>query len=318
MEAPFRTWIALAGLLLPHTTLASPLPPDVQALIDACGNEFTRASVAADGKTHIESTRFHSNRLKPNVTCGLNTRLSRNGDGDDIESRTLALNSQGLFQVIVADETVPGPLSKVTGTHTFYLLPGQPGRIVPEASMDDGTGAFRITATNGETFVLNSGNGRLEGYTGGSVREDEAISLGPTGGITFDSIRSGLLLDCGWRTGNVATTRPNGACQVRDSKGQSCSVPNSLLFRYTRVGGAKSGPIDEVIPLFETSEAMDGILKQVPSCTGLDPEWAKPQTRESTPETPCEPQHSPPQVTRETQTLPALIGAIAGTPAPSP
>jgi|GEM_PF-7046370 len=312
---PIRTWGILAGLLLARTTVASPLTPEIQALIDACGRESKRATVAPDGKIHVESTRFHSNPLKPNVSCGINTRLSRTGDGDDIASRTIAVNSQGLFQVIVADETIPGPLSKITGTHTFYLLPGMSGRIVPETSLDERGGAFQITAMNGETFRVNSETARIESYSGGSVHEDDQISLGPTGGVTFHSIQSGLLLDCGWKTGNVATTRPNGACEVRDSKGQSCSVPNSLLFRYTRVGGAKSGPIDEVIPLFETSEAMNGILKQVPSCAGLDPEWAKPQTRVSTPETPCEPQHSPPQMTRETQSLPALIDAIAGTPA---
>jgi hypothetical protein len=313
--------LALAGATQARSTPAADRPPlalEVQTLIDACARESTRSPIASDGRTHIEAIRFHSNPLKPNVSCGINTRLSRAGDDDDISSRTIAVNSQGLFQVIVADETIPGPLSKVTGTHTFYLLPRQPDRIVPATSLDEKSGVFRITAMNGETFRVNSETARIEGYSGGNIHEDDTISLGPTGGVAFESIHSGLLLDCGWRTGNVATTRPNGACQVRDSKGKTCSVPNSLLFRYTRAGGAPSGPIDEVIPRFETSEAMSAILNKLPACAALDPDWSKPRVQEPKPVDPCETANASPPIPREAGNLSPILEAVLGAPSPTP
>lgn len=198
--------------------------------------------------------------------------------------------------VITTTEEIPGEdrLSRITGTRTYLFFP----RLTSlEIQAQPTSQTVELRLLNGEILRFDSATGRVRNYTGGEVREAEAIVLTNNGGIEFGPPRSGLILDCGWVRGRVAFEVRTGQCTFKDRNGQTCARPNPELFSEVR---NSSGALIDNLFRFPTDEALAAYLSK--SCPQLDSRWREPvQSQAEAPE--VNPDHCGPSLPPSTDEL---------------
>ena len=186
--------------------------------------------------------------------------------GSNPGTRSYVTSTRGRL-VVTSSEEIPGEsrLSRTVGSRSFYVFP----RVtVPAVALDSATNTVSLTLSNSERLNFDAQTGRVREYTGAEFHEAPEINLRNQGGFSFGTPRSGLILDCGWALGRVAIENPNGSCSFKDRLGQTCSRPNSEIFKYLR---SSSGTLLEVELNFETDELLATYLRS--ACPSLDSRW---------------------------------------------
>jgi len=84
---------------------------------------------------------------------------------------------------------------------------------------------------NGDRVAFNTDSAQISAIGRGGVRVAQRIDPADRGGVEFPSY-AGLMLDVGFRMGELPSGLPNGDATFRSAYGQLCTVKNNELFSY--------------------------------------------------------------------------------------
>ncbi len=116
--------------------------------------------------------------------------------------------------------------SKSTGARVFYLFPRK-GLPTFEVFADE---SIAVRTPSGDLWRFSGTTGRPLSFSGGEFKEASEVSLDNQGGFEIPKYK-GLLMDCGWRSGEAPIGDSKRSCVFRDPAGLTCSVGNPELFK---------------------------------------------------------------------------------------
>ncbi|MBI4345209.1 MAG: hypothetical protein HY553_00030 [Elusimicrobia bacterium] len=117
---------------------------------------------------------------------------------------------------------------RFTSAREFYFFP----RVVaPDVTVDPQTPAVSVLMSNGDTVTFNTQDAQIASIGRGGVTVAQRIDPADRGGVEFPSY-NGLLLDVGFRMGELPSGLPNGDAAFRSAYGQTCTVKNREIFNY--------------------------------------------------------------------------------------
>jgi hypothetical protein len=176
---------------------------------------------------HFYEQKVQYYRQNPNArTCW----LSIVPDNVNLYMRTYLLDPYGMFMVF--NSYGPGPDSSHTGARIFYLFPR--GRI-PNVKVLNNQELIIETANPHIHFIMKSNSGKWAlNQPYGRIIEASRIMRNNQGGIEFQGVPM-LILDSGFQIGrDPRDSHKNSTFQ--DPTGQTCTVPNTEVFRYSTNG----------------------------------------------------------------------------------
>ncbi|MBI5203132.1 MAG: hypothetical protein HY925_16195 [Elusimicrobia bacterium] len=103
---------------------------------------------------------------------------------------------------------------RFTSAREFYFFPRANA---PDVDLDPAAPSVVVTMANGDRVTFNT--------------DDAQIASVGRGGVEFPSY-NGLMLDVGFRMGELPSGLPNGDATFRSAYGQTCTVKNKELFTY--------------------------------------------------------------------------------------
>lgn len=154
-------------------------------------------------------------------------------DMPDLVYRSHVFFNDGMLMVF--NSYGPGEdTRKYTSARVFYFFPriGPIGvRLEPAATL------LPVTMADGGEARFAAPTGQLASMERGEVTVSGRLEPEDRGGVEFPRYQ-GVLLDCGFRMGELPTGLPNGESVFRNAHGQVCAVKNRELFDYA--GGEPS------------------------------------------------------------------------------
>ncbi|MFC1679979.1 hypothetical protein ACFL2T_07205 [Elusimicrobiota bacterium] len=120
--------------------------------------------------------------------------------------------------------------SKYTGAREFYFFP-RAG--IPELSIDPGAPSVESTLADGGRLEFDPADAQVRAADRGSVLVAPTVDRGNSGGVEFPAY-SGLMLDAGFRMGELPSGRPEAGSTFRDANGRTCTVKNKEVFAYAQ------------------------------------------------------------------------------------
>jgi hypothetical protein len=143
--------------------------------------------------------------------------------------RSFLMTSEGLLMVF--NSYGPEETSDMHGARVFYFFPRSQ---TPESESGADFTEVKWT-TPGLSLLLSLDQHKVLGMRGGRVKEALKISPNNKGGIEFSNVGT-LYLDAGFTMGQDPTGLRNRDSKFIDSKGQTCDVKNSEVFKYASDG----------------------------------------------------------------------------------
>ena len=141
--------------------------------------------------------------------------------------RNYGVFSEGLFMVFNSfgdsEDT-----AKDTGAREFHFFP-RAG--VPMLHIDPAAPSVSVTLPDGGTVVFDPATAQPVSSDRGTVTVAGTVDRGNRGGVEFPSY-AGLMLDSGFRMGELPSGKPNGDSTFRDAAGVTCTLKNNELFAY--------------------------------------------------------------------------------------
>lgn len=130
--------------------------------------------------------------------------------------------------------------ARLTSAREFWFFP----RKEPlELRADPAGPALSVRQPDGGLMVFNPADGQLASVERGAVTVSPRIDPADRGGVEFAAY-TGLLLDVGFRMGELPSMKPEGEAVFRSAYGQQCRVKNKELFAYA--GGDRSFKFSDV------------------------------------------------------------------------
>ncbi|MDE2292020.1 MAG: hypothetical protein KGL53_08050 [Elusimicrobia bacterium] len=129
--------------------------------------------------------------------------------------------------------------SKYTGAREFYFFPR---RQAPTLAIDPAAPSVAVTMADGGRLTFDPATAQPTSVDRGSVTAAPRVERGNKGGVEFPSY-AGLMLDAGFRMGELPSMRPDAESVFRDANGNACAVKNSEVFAYA--GGDRSFRFDD-------------------------------------------------------------------------
>ena len=129
--------------------------------------------------------------------------------------------------------------AKDTGAREFYFFPRAQ---VPALSIDAGGPSVSVRMADGGLLSFDPATAQPNAAERGSVSVAPRLDRGNRGGLEFPSY-SGLMLDVGFRMGELPSGRPSAESSFRDANGRLCAVKNSEVFAYAN--GERSFRFDD-------------------------------------------------------------------------
>lgn len=126
--------------------------------------------------------------------------------------------------------SVPGDDATSTGARSYFLFPRSDDLSVSIIQADGGQ--VRVRTPSGVVFIFSAKTDRIQSISGASWSEDPRVSMSNQGGVEIRSI-PGVLLDTGWKLGDISYSNPRRLSVFRDSAGDGCQVANGEIFSYS-------------------------------------------------------------------------------------
>ncbi|MDE2491173.1 MAG: hypothetical protein KGM24_10015 [Elusimicrobia bacterium] len=144
----------------------------------------------------------------------------------DMVYRDYAVFSDGMLMVFSSYGAGEGP--DMTSARSFYFFPR---RGLPRLETDKAAGTVRVVMADGGVATFDPATAQIAGLDRGAVTVSPRIARDDDGGVEIPEYR-GLMLDAGFRLGELPAGRPNAASTFRSAEGQTCTVTNSEIFAY--------------------------------------------------------------------------------------
>jgi len=173
-----------------------------------------------------------------------------------MNSRQWLFNSTGRIAAFIS--FAGNRNSNSTGARAFYIVPT--GTEYGLSGINPTDPLYKVQTAAG-AWQMNKKTGQLSAPSDckasiGSV----AAGVNSQGGFSLESCQNKLVLDVGWKVGSDPEMNKGGHSTFRDSKGNSCSVPNTSLFNYTKYDYSLK---------FNSSAQWANFLTGVPACRNL-------------------------------------------------
>ncbi len=171
-------------------------------------------------------------------------------------NRSYTFYTNSMLMVFIGTDDV-GLLPRADGSRMFHLLPFRT-KAEPEFQ-DSLSDSVTAVLPGGHRAVFSKQTGELielEGFivrTSPLVRFDEMVKK--SGGVELVPEKGSILIDYGWRTGEIPITQLWRTAVISDGYGNSCKVSLRELFRVD------PDDRDEVIFKYQNNEELDTFLK---------------------------------------------------------
>lgn len=141
--------------------------------------------------------------------------------------RNYGIFSDGLFMVFNSFGDSENT-SKDTGAREFYFFPRS---VVPTLQIDPAGPSVSVTMADGGTVTFDPATAQPRSTDRGTVTVAGTVDRANKGGVEFPSY-AGLMLDAGFRMGELPSGKPNGEAAFRDAGGRTCKVKNNEVYAY--------------------------------------------------------------------------------------
>ncbi|MBI2363212.1 MAG: hypothetical protein HYV15_07510, partial [Elusimicrobia bacterium] len=222
------------------TLLAALAVPPAQA---QGWKKLMRAAAAAPGKAaacprvdpvHAGGTQGYADELRAGLCFVSITPMDSTG----LVYRNYGVFSDGMLMVFNSfgdgDDT-----AKFTGAREFYFFP-RAGAL--RLAIDPAAPSVSVTMADGGVLAFDPATAQVRAVDRGSVTVAARVDPADKGGVEFPAY-SGLMLDAGFRMGELPSGRPGAESVFRDANGRSCAVKNSEVYAYA--GGDRSFKFDD-------------------------------------------------------------------------
>ena len=152
--------------------------------------------------------------------------------------RNYGIFSDGLFMVFNSFGDSENT-AKDTGAREYHFFPRSQ---TPTLQIDPAGPTVSVTLVDGGTIVFDPATAQPVSSDRGTVTVAGTVDRGNKGGVEFPSY-AGLMLDSGFRMGELPSGKPNGDSTFRDAQGHTCVVKNSEVFAYAN--GDRSFKFDD-------------------------------------------------------------------------
>lgn len=129
--------------------------------------------------------------------------------------------------------------AKDTGAREFHFFP-RLGSL--ELLIDPSVPAVAVRMADGGLLTFDPATAQPRAVDRGSVTVAPAVDRGNRGGVEFPAY-SGLMLDSGFRMGELPSMRPEAESVFRDANGRTCAVKNREVF--THANGDRTFKFDD-------------------------------------------------------------------------
>ncbi|TBR20440.1 hypothetical protein EPO15_13200 [bacterium] len=118
--------------------------------------------------------------------------------------------------------------AKFTGAREFHFFP----RLAPgELRIDAAGPSVSVVLGDGGVLEFDPATAQPRAVDRGSVTVAATVDPSNRGGVEFPSY-AGLMLDSGFRMGELPSMKPDWESTFRDAAGRTCTVKNSEVFSY--------------------------------------------------------------------------------------
>lgn len=148
-----------------------------------------------------------------------------------MESTDLVYRSYGLFSdgvLLVFNSFCDGPVASCTGAREFHFFPR---RGALKLHIDPAVPSVAATLEDGGLATFDPATAQLASLERGEVVVDPNVDPGNQGGVEIPRY-AGLMLDAGFRMGELPSGKPGRTSTFRDAAGNTCTVTNSEIFAY--------------------------------------------------------------------------------------
>lgn len=140
--------------------------------------------------------------------------------------RDYALFSGGMLMVFSSYGAGQG--SDMTSAREFYFFPRTAGLAL---EMDPAAGTIAVRLTDGGRATFDPASSQISGLDRGEVTVSPRVDRAERGGVEIPRY-DGLLLDAGFRLGELPSGLPDAESVFRNAQGQLCKVKNREIFSY--------------------------------------------------------------------------------------
>lgn len=178
----------------------------------------------------VESFRLGTqkfNQMETSAKTGCSINVALNPDASS--KRSIRYFKNGQFVVF----TEVGP--KAAGYRAYYVLPAVAGNVEMKSF---GIGA-KVKDSAGLDWIYDEkGNISTEQKCKLNIDkkisfETEATQGGKPGGFHLKSCPASVIIDSGFKRGNMSNDDPEASSEVRDASGKSCTVNNKSVYTHT-------------------------------------------------------------------------------------
>ncbi len=144
----------------------------------------------------------------------------------DMVYRDYAFFDDGMMMVFNSYGAAEGPT--MTSARSFYFFPR---RGPAELEMDPKSGTVAVAMADGGRAFFDPPTAQVKSLERGTVTVSPSLDRAARGGVEIPSY-NGLLLDAGFRLGELPAGRPKATSVFRDAAGRTCAVTNDEIFSY--------------------------------------------------------------------------------------
>lgn len=144
--------------------------------------------------------------------------------------RDYAFFGDGMLMVFSSYGAAEGP--DMTSAREFYFFPR---RSQLSLEMNAAAGTVSVVMSDGGRVSFEPATAQIASTDRGSVSVSPRVDRSERGGVEFGSYQ-GLMLDAGFRLGELPSGLPEGDSTFRSAQGQTCRVKNKEIFTYAGRG----------------------------------------------------------------------------------
>lgn len=203
--------------------VAPAAPTSIAAFLKAAASARPASACQVVRPVHAGGTQGYADQMGSG-SCFVS--VSPN-DSNGLVYRNYGVFSDGMFLVFNSfgdsEDT-----AKDTGAREFYFFP-RAG--VPTLHIDPAVPSVSVTMVDGGVVTFDPATAQPSAVDRGSVVVAGTVDRGNKGGLEFPSY-AGLMLDAGFRMGELPSGKPNNDSTFRDAAGKTCTVKNNEVFAY--------------------------------------------------------------------------------------
>lgn len=167
------------------------------------------------------------------LSSGLCFASIQPANSPDLVYRSFSFFSDGML-LVFSSYGEGEDISKLTSAREFYFFPRSRA---PDLLLDPAAPSVAVILGDGGRLEFDPATAQPRALDRGSVAVSPRVDPAERGGVEFPSY-AGLLLDAGFRMGELPSARPAGESRFRDAAGHGCTVKNREIFAYA--GGERA------------------------------------------------------------------------------